>query len=342
MTNLNMKSFTRLFLAILFISFASCKKDSAVPTQVESHGSLQNPFNISVIGDTLPKLTLNQIEKLGLLPKHTTKSGDKTLSSDDYKLKVTRDGDLHKLSGTFLPTVNLVYSEWYLIKDDSRVAYIGATDNTSISFSMYNPEGGEYTVECVQTIYDYPLNRYVTLPPAKMNKWSLPYPPYNKTGELLVGAEWVHGQTLINTSNTPILTAGPISSSSTIYSKNNKFRLTLQSDGNLVLYEITSNGDISRWNSSTQWQSNKPKYLNFQPFDGNLVLYASPNSNSPWGSQVYSYTNAFDSNRGIYALQNDGNFVMYYPTKPGYYYAVASTGTQNGLSYRNTKIEPDK
>ena len=69
---------------------------------------------------------------------------------------------------------------------------------------------------------------------------------------------------------------------------------------------------------------------NFQQLDANLVLYVNPMSDPKWASGAYSYTNEPDARNGFYSLQDDGNFVFYYPTKPGYFYAICATDTQGG------------
>ncbi|MFZ1751225.1 MAG: hypothetical protein WAU01_13570 [Saprospiraceae bacterium] len=82
-----------------------------------------------------------------------------------------------------------------------------------------------------------------------------------------------------------------------ITSPNGQYKLTLENDGNLVLYQ---NGQ-SAWNSNTNNQSvSKCTFQN----DGNLVLYTATNQ-AKW---------AVDANgRGgnILKIQNDGNLVIY-------------------------------
>jgi hypothetical protein len=77
-----------------------------------------------------------------------------------------------------------------------------------------------------------------------------------------------------------------------------RFRLILQTDGNLVLYK---NGSIALWSTVTSGQS-----AHFAPMqsDGNFVLYST--SLQPlWNSGTANFPGAF------LALQNDGNLVIY-------------------------------
>jgi len=85
---------------------------------------------------------------------------------------------------------------------------------------------------------------------------------------------------------------------------NGRFKLVLQADGNLVLYDK----DKALWSSGTNGKNAKKLVMQN---DGNLVLYGP---NGPvWASNT-------SGNRGAYlVLQDDGNLVIYK--------AVWSTGT---------------
>ena len=103
--------------------------------------------------------------------------------------------------------------------------------------------------------------------------------------------------TIINFSNTaPILTQGQ-----SIYSPNNLYRLTLQADGNLVLYSSTN---VGLWNSQTSGTSSLSFY--FQP-DLHLVLHNGYADNSPstWSAGVYDLGEARLPDK-CYSEQNDG------------------------------------
>jgi hypothetical protein len=112
------------------------------------------------------------------------------------------------------------------------------------------------------------------------------------------------GSTLIAMNDSqPLLTVG-----SSIYSPNGNFRITLQTDGNFVLYKKNSNGTESGiWSSRTQGKAAASVY--FQT-DGNLVVY-NANHTPLWASGIY-YAGG-NLHYAKYYLQNDGNFVLYWP-----------------------------
>jgi LGFP repeat len=116
-------------------------------------------------------------------------------------------------------------------------------------------------------------------------------------------------------------------SGQTIYSNNRMYRLTMQADGNLVLYK----GTQATWASGTYGQTLK-KCI-FQT-DGNLVVYTN---GAGWDSKTWD--------RGDYlALQDDGNMVIYdanriaiwstdtweRPTKPDYQLAIEAKYQASG------------
>jgi len=126
----------------------------------------------------------------------------------------------------------------------------------------------------------------------------------------------------------PALVVGQI-----IYSPNMIYSLTLQTDGNLVLYK---NGTKALWWSTSNVNvGEKPKSLFFQK-DGNLVLYKGVtfDTGSDWSSGRNDSAASLGTN-AFYALQDDGNFVFYYTYQNGtttMCYVLGSTGTQNGVS----------
>ncbi|MGL5934761.1 MAG: hypothetical protein ACRCZI_03960 [Cetobacterium sp.] len=75
------------------------------------------------------------------------------------------------------------------------------------------------------------------------------------------------------------------------------YKLTLQPDGNLVLYNKSNNGSV--WNSGTYSKGIGPYRLVMQP-DGNLVIYDSKNIPT-WSS------NTFGKGKGPYKLQVSNN-----------------------------------
>jgi hypothetical protein len=135
--------------------------------------------------------------------------------------------------------------------------------------------------------------------------------------------DWIRAQTthpfnneagtIINFNDAgPILTQGQ-----TIYSPNNLYRLTLQTDGNLVLY---SSSNVGLWNSQTQGTS---ALAFFFQSDLHLVLrngyvHASP---SIWATGKYDLGGSltrFAITNKIMAypylkLQDDGNLVLHWP-----------------------------
>jgi hypothetical protein len=120
--------------------------------------------------------------------------------------------------------------------------------------------------------------------------------------------------TIINFNDSaPILTQGQA-----IYSPNNLYRLTLQTDGNLVLYDNTTNVGI--WNSETQGKSALSFYFqsDLHLVLRNGLLYTSP---SVWASSFHttngSVTQYAHLNKVMaypyLKLQDDGNLVFHWP-----------------------------
>ena len=85
-----------------------------------------------------------------------------------------------------------------------------------------------------------------------------------------------------------------------IVSPNGRYRLVYQSDGNLVLYDLT--GGTARWFTGT---TGAPGQVVLQT-DGNLVIYSAGNA-ALWFTGTPGNTGAF------LALQSDGNLVLYSP-----------------------------
>ena len=85
-------------------------------------------------------------------------------------------------------------------------------------------------------------------------------------------------------------------------SKNGRYRLVMQGDGNLVLYR----GNAPLWASGTNGIA--VDYCIMQA-DGNLVLYGFAN-NAVWASNTHGQPGSF------LIVQNDGNVVIYRPNFP--------------------------
>lgn len=89
-----------------------------------------------------------------------------------------------------------------------------------------------------------------------------------------------------------------------LVSQNRQYKLTLQSDGNLVLYGTSPSRAL--WSSATYGNPNA--HLVMQT-DGNLVLYSSAGK-ALWSTGV----NPNKVGANVLWLQNDGNLVKYYYT----------------------------
>jgi len=94
-----------------------------------------------------------------------------------------------------------------------------------------------------------------------------------------------------------------------ICSPNEKFRLVMQNDGNLVLYEGRQGGNVM-WSSGTNGKG--PQCRFDVQRDGNLVIYQYGNQ-SIWssGSNNKIMVGRQDGPLPMLRLQNDGNLVMY-------------------------------
>jgi len=134
--------------------------------------------------------------------------------------------------------------------------------------------------------------------------------------------------TIIHTSSSvPILTSGQ-----SLFSGDHTTQLVLQTDGNLVLYQVSTGKAL--W--ATKTNTNQAKYLFFQG-DGNLVLTKTTDlSTVVWASNIYADSgNEANAQYAIYVLQGDGNLVMMedskysYIPKAGYYVSIGDTGSGN-------------
>jgi len=96
-----------------------------------------------------------------------------------------------------------------------------------------------------------------------------------------------------------------------IISGNGEYRLAMQHDGNLVLYDKTGK---ALWASNT---NNVAIQTCAMQSDGNLVLYRY-DGHAQWASNTHGKPGAY------LVMQNDGNAVIYYDEKPK---AVWATGT---------------
>lgn len=89
-----------------------------------------------------------------------------------------------------------------------------------------------------------------------------------------------------------------------LLSQSGRYQLILQSDGNLVLYDL-GQGHRAIWASKTNGQAVSKAIMQS---DGNLVIYGFPNA--IWASGTNGKPNS------ILIAQNDGNVVIYEPQVP--------------------------
>ena len=85
--------------------------------------------------------------------------------------------------------------------------------------------------------------------------------------------------------------------SASTYSPDGRFRVTMQTDGNLVVYNANN---VAQWASGTYLPNS---YLRVQP-DGNVVVYDAEDNYPQWTAAVYSPGASL-------MMQNDGNLVLY-------------------------------
>ena len=88
-----------------------------------------------------------------------------------------------------------------------------------------------------------------------------------------------------------------------LQSLNSKYRLEMQTDGNLVMYR-NEDGLVS-WHTHTNGKGSPPYILDMQT-DNNLVVYAAGH-NPTWDSR----TNGTGVSGARAVLQDDGKFVIY-------------------------------
>jgi len=122
-------------------------------------------------------------------------------------------------------------------------------------------------------------------------------------GIVIEGQQWIEedtGTLSIKVSERPedqLPTNQQLRSNEYLMSANGKYRLVMQGDGNLVIY----NGGRAIWATATRKDDGKRIVLQG---DGNLVMYGSGGS-APWATR----TNGKPATRLV--MQNDGNLVLY-------------------------------
>lgn len=93
------------------------------------------------------------------------------------------------------------------------------------------------------------------------------------------------------------------------------FRLTMQSDGNLVLYFRTPNPDVPMWATSWLGAPSIPGSYAIMQGDGNFVLY-SPTGTALWHTHTYMYPGSY------LTIGVDGNVIVYQSGTPRWYTAL--------------------
>ena len=130
----------------------------------------------------------------------------------------------------------------------------------------------------------------------------------------------------------------------TLKSPNGRYRLQYQADGNLVLTDLQVNKVL--WDSGS-WSKGGIRF-NYQ-LDGNLVIYKVINVINGydfvpiWASNTGLPTSALryeHAKYSFYVLQDDGNFVMYYPKdfNTNKMHPIVETQTSGGKSSPHWKI----
>jgi hypothetical protein len=135
----------------------------------------------------------------------------------------------------------------------------------------------------------------------------------------------------IRTSNQPILSSN---GTNTLYSPNRAYKLVMQGDGNLVLY---NSSNVGLWNSKTNNSAPGWTYKLYYQTDGNLVIKKVSSTGA--GSDIWaSYTEApywsagvENAYRAYMKVQDDGNVALYYNGfDNGQYSLEYSTATAGG------------
>jgi hypothetical protein len=100
-------------------------------------------------------------------------------------------------------------------------------------------------------------------------------------------------------SNT-LISGQELTAGNSLTSPSGRYQLILQSDGNLVIYDLGEDNRAT-WSSRTNGQAVSKAVMQT---DGNFVIYG-PDANALWA------TNTSSINTAILTLQDDGNLVIY-------------------------------
>lgn len=108
-----------------------------------------------------------------------------------------------------------------------------------------------------------------------------------------------------------------------LISPNRKYKLIMQTDGNLVLYRVRDNYPL--WHTQTHGQ---PVSRAIMQGDGNFVLYLT-NGRPVWATGTQGHPGSY------LVLQDDGNLVIYKPVP------IWWTGTVQGLTGTAQGLQAD-
>jgi hypothetical protein len=125
----------------------------------------------------------------------------------------------------------------------------------------------------------------------------------------------------IMTSKTILKAEQVFDKSNEIVSINGRFKLNLQADGNLVVYDTDTASTI--WTGRTE--QSDASFLEMQQ-DGNLVLYSSDGS-PRWASDTFG-----KCSHPYLTLQNDGTLAMYAHDKQGIIWSSFTERSRLGMS----------
>ncbi|WP_183580944.1 hypothetical protein HDF18_20280 [Mucilaginibacter sp. X5P1] len=305
-----MKKLSILLTAIIALSFFSCNKDqnsanTVVPT------AKKNPLKSTALGAN-PNAVYVSLTYQG----NGVYNVSAQLSSFEdgwYHFEVFGPDGFSPGGETFI-TVNNTNTFWDNNNAHASSISLTPTGNYFVQAQVYDSSSSvEQLINNNFTVYPQPIFTGTTT--------TFPSNYASTTFEATIVPAQGNG-TQIFRSLTPALTVGQ-----SLYSPNGLTELKLQPDGNLVLYVHNSDGSKTGiWASNTVGKASAS--LTFQP-DGNLVIKDAA-GNGLWASNINSADVAFKTqtnNAPYYNLQNDGNFVLYWPE----HYAITNAaGTSAG------------
>ncbi|MGY0039749.1 hypothetical protein [Pedobacter sp. NJ-S-72] len=215
-----------------------------------------------------------------------------------------------------------------VINQTSLIPALNAYGRLYLKINRYNKDNKVW--EDVYSGFSYPITTVVTVAlPESMKKFVL----INDVLPAMPSTKFYPSSTV------PILTVGQ-----NVYSPNRQYYLTLQTDGNLVLYRADG---LAVWYSNTNNTSPVPAQSLFFQTDGNLVLYVGfgDNPNSTWSSKRYATNGETLGDNAYYALEDNGNLVLYF-TYPGLSpgvtmaYVLAYSGSNGHVSPFPGRLAP--